>query len=103
MGELIAEAFEASKTPPVLSGTDSLKKSMGKAGRELLAGTIAAAVLAVLGFLADPVAMATIVKDPPPQVLLLIPVINFAAKLATDQFRHRLLPALFRFLADEQE
>lgn len=97
MGELIAEAFEAK---PV-TGLASLKLSLKKAARELAVSAVAAGVVAVLGFLADPIALSAVLKDPPPQLLLLIPAVNFAAKLAIDQFRHRFLPWLQTW-ADER-
>lgn len=72
----------------------SLQKSLKKAGLDLLAGAIGAGLLAGLAFLADPVALSGVIKDPSPQVLLLVPVVNFASKLASDQVKHRFLPWL---------
>ena len=71
---------------------ESLRKSLKKAGVDLLAGSVGAGLLAGLAFLADPVALAAAVKDPSPQVLLLIPAISFAAKVASDQVKHRFIP-----------
>ena len=68
---------------------ESLKLSLRKAVRELTASVLLTALLAALGFLADPVALAAVFKDPPPQLLMLVPAINFAARVAIDQIRHR--------------
>ena len=68
---------------------DSLVISLKKAGRELLGSVAVAAIIAGLGVLADPVAVAGIIKDPSKELLLLIPVVNFAARIALDQIRHR--------------
>lgn len=69
--------------------SDSLVISVKKAIRELSASVLAAAALAGLGFLADPVALTAALEDPPKELLLLVPVINFAARIAIDQIRHR--------------
>lgn len=77
---------------------DSLKKSLKKAGIDLFAGALGTGLLAGLAFLADPVALSGAIKDPSPQVLLLIPAVSFAAKVASDQVKHRLLPWLTKWL-----
>ena len=73
---------------------DSLKRSLKKAAIDLGASALGVGLLAGLAFLADPVALAGVVKDPSKELLLLIPVVNFAAKLASDQVKHRIIPYL---------
>lgn len=68
---------------------ESLKRSLGKALRELAAGAGAAALLGGLAFLSDPAIVAAALKDPSPALLLAIPLINAIARVALDQFRHR--------------
>lgn len=81
--------------------SESFKKSLRKGARDLFGSAIGVGTLALFSFLADPVATASVLKDPPRELLLVLPAINYVAKVAQDQVKHRFIPWLKDWLEED--